>query len=98
MLSYPENLIAGIKALPYLSSGPFLSSVDISIEDLEFGISNLTECYKEFLMHRFKDHLTYKAIGENMDVGVERSGHIVSKDLHIIRYYPKKKLTNEEVQ
>ena len=98
MLLYPENLIAEIKALPYPSSDPFLSSVDISVEDLEFGISNLTECCKEFLMLRFRDHMTYKAVDEYMDVGIERSRHIVSKDLHIIRYYLKKRLTSEGVQ
>lgn len=92
MLPYPDNLIAEVKATPYPTSDPYLSSVELSVEDLEFGISNLQDRYKEFLILRYRDHLTYRAIGELKGVCVERTRQIIFKDIHTIRHYIKNKL------
>ena len=92
MLPYPDNLIAEIKALPYENSDPTLASENLTMEDLEYGLSHLRKRPKEFLMFRFKEHLTYKATGEHMGVSTERARQVVLHDLRKIRWHLKRKL------
>lgn len=70
-LPYPENLIQEIHAM-MLSRDDRTKVPDTIPEDvLEWALSKLKKQHREYMMLRFKDHLTYKEIGERMGVGPE---------------------------
>ena len=95
MLPFPENLLLELNASPYGNASIPLTSMILSAEELEFGLSNLQKRETEFLMMRFKERLTYKAIGERMGVSAARARQIVFQDLTKIRWCLKKKRAEE---
>lgn len=79
-LSYPENLITEVMK-KHRANFSYKPLNDDQLRGLDHALDTLYEREKDMLIKRYKEHMTFNAIGKEYDLSPERTRQIVKKAL-----------------
>lgn len=85
-LEYPYNLVDDVLNASFNTLEPINPLPDDFIGSVAYVVCTLNEQEQHVVSFRYEQRMTYKAIGEEMNLSVERVRQIVSKALRKMRH------------